>query len=143
MRLASKPIQRRKILVIEDEADIRDFLYMLLTRYDYEVETADSGLSGLAALARFTPDIVILDLAMPDMDGMTFLARRARIDRIKTVPVIILSARDRHGDVVDGLAAGATAYIAKPFDNAKLVATVRKLAGPAVAPAPACTRVSW
>ena len=143
MKIVANPIQRRRILVIEDEADIRNFLDMLFTRYDYEVETADCGLTGLAAFANFSPDIVILDLAMPDMDGMTFLARRAGIERIKNIPVVILSARDGHGDVVGAMEAGATAYIAKPFDNAKLLATVNKLVGPAVARAPASTRVSW
>lgn len=143
MKIDPRPGQRRKILIIEDDSDIRNFLKMLFAQYSYEVETSDSGLTGLASFAHFMPDIIILDLAMPDMDGMTFLARRGQIGRIKDIPILVLSARDGHGDVVGAMTAGAAAYIAKPFDNAKLLATVKKLAGPAIEPEAASTRVSW
>ena len=143
MKIDPRPSRRHKVLIVEDDSDIRNFLKMLFVQYGYEVETADSGLTGLASFAHFMPDIIILDLAMPDMDGMTFLARRGQIGRIKDIPVLVLSASDGHADVVGAMTAGATAYIAKPFDNAKLLASVKKLVGAPIVPEAASTRVSW
>ncbi len=111
-----------KILVIEDEPDIADFIRRGLTLKGYEVAAAASGEEGLDRAREFGPDLVVLDLMLPGMDGVE-VCRLLR--RESDLPIIMLTARDSLVDKVDGLDAGADDYITKPFAFDELLARVR------------------
>ncbi len=111
-----------RILVIEDESDISDFIRRGLTLKGYEVEAAASGEQGLDRAREFGPDLVILDLMLPGMDGVE-VCRLLR--RESDSPIIMLTARDALSDKVEGLEAGADDYITKPFAFDELLARVR------------------
>lgn len=111
-----------KILIIEDEEHINNLLKALLETNGYQVISANSCQSGKMFFASHRPDLVILDLGLPDFDGMTFL-KEIRKDTL--TPVIVLSARNSEKDKVDALNMGANDYVTKPFGSAELVARVR------------------
>jgi two-component system response regulator MprA len=114
-----------RVLVVDDEPALRDALESSLAFEGYEVTTASDGLEALDAIAEKSPDLVLLDIMMPRMDGLTTVRRlRARGD---TVPVLMLTARDAVGDRVTGLDVGADDYLAKPFELDELLARVRAL----------------
>jgi two-component system KDP operon response regulator KdpE len=110
------------ILVIEDEAPIRRFLKLSLTNHGYGFAEADTGKQGLMKVASERPDLVILDLGLPDMDGLE-VTRQLR--EWTTVPIIVLSARGQEKDKVAALDAGADDYLTKPFGVAELLARAR------------------
>ena len=127
---ADRP-RTRRVLLVEDDAGIRGFVADLLTDEGYEVLQAADGLEGLAALDRWRPDVIVLDLMMPRLDGFGFRARqRARPD-VSEVPVIVTSARQPIGPDVAALAPAAV--VPKPFDADALVALVGRLVGGGVA----------
>jgi DNA-binding response OmpR family regulator len=110
-----------KILLVEDDAQILRVLELELRHEGYEVETARDGLTGLERALK-EPDLVVLDLMLPKLDGMEVCARiRAK----STVPIIMLTAKDRIPDRVAGLDAGADDYLAKPFSIEELLARIR------------------
>lgn len=111
-----------RILVIDDEPQIRRALQTALTAHGYTVETAENGSLGLAAVATWTPDVVVLDLVMPVMDGFEVL-RQMR--PWSDVPVIVLSARGQEPDKVNALDQGADDYLTKPFGMGELLARLR------------------
>lgn len=111
-----------KILVIEDEENINNLLSVLLETNGYKVVSAKSCQNGQMLFVSHRPDLVILDLGLPDFDGMVFL-NEVRKDSL--TPVIVLSARTDEKDKVDALDIGANDYITKPFSSAELVARVR------------------
>lgn len=114
-----------RILVVDDEPAIRDALEMILTRRGYVVLFAGDGEEALGLVESQRPDLVILDVLLPFMDGLTACRRlRARGD---DVPVMMLTARDTIGDRVTGLETGADDYLAKPFATDELIARVRAL----------------
>lgn len=113
---------RYKILVIEDEDNINHLLTALLEAGGYQVISASTCKGGKMLFASHRPDLVLLDLGLPDSDGMTFLKD---IRRESLVPIIVLSARSDERDKVDALDFGANDYITKPFSSAELVARVR------------------
>lgn len=111
-----------KILVIEDEENINNLLTALLETNGYQVISAKSCQNGKMLFSSHRPDLVILDLGLPDFDGMTFL-KNVRKDSL--TPVIVLSARSDEEDKVGALDMGANDYVTKPFGSAELVARVR------------------
>jgi len=111
-----------KILIIEDEDHINNLLKNLLETNGYQVISTGTCQSGQMLFYSHRPDLVILDLGLPDSDGMTFL-RDTRKDSL--TPIIVLSARTDEKDKVDALDIGANDYITKPFGSAELVARVR------------------
>ncbi|NOZ29917.1 MAG: response regulator transcription factor [Chloroflexi bacterium] len=112
------------VLIIEDEANIADFLRRGLLYEGYSVEVAPDGETGLAAARDRPPDIVILDLMLPGIDGMEVCRRlRAASD----VPILMLTAKDAVPDRVAGLDAGADDYLVKPFDFEELLARLRAI----------------
>ncbi len=114
-----------RILVVDDEPAVRESLVSSLVFEDYEVETAVDGLDAIGRLDEARHDLVILDVLMPRLDGLTTCRRlRARGD---TLPVLMLTARDTIGDRVTGLDAGADDYLVKPFELDELLARVRAL----------------
>jgi two-component system alkaline phosphatase synthesis response regulator PhoP/two-component system response regulator VicR len=112
----------KKILVIDDEAAIRDLIELILKRENYQVKTAENGALGLKELGAFQPDLVILDLMLPDYSGYD-LCRE--IVKTSTIPVIMLSAKNEIIDKVLGLELGAEDYMTKPFDNRELLARIK------------------
>jgi two-component system response regulator MprA len=120
-----------KILIVEDEEQIASFLRRGLSYEGYEVETAADGASALAKARDARPDLVVLDLMLPGMDGLE-VCRRLRTAH-SSLPILILTARDSVSDRVQGLDAGSDDYMVKPFALAELLARVRALlrrAGP-------------
>ncbi len=120
-----------KILIVEDEEQIASFLRRGLTYEGYEVETAADGTSALGKARDARPDLVVLDLMLPGMDGLE-VCRRLRAAH-SSLPILILTARDSVSDRVQGLDAGSDDYMVKPFALAELLARVRALlrrAGP-------------
>ena len=113
------------ILIADDEPGIRDALESCLVFEGYEVRTAPDGRAALAEIERSRPDLVLLDVRMPGMDGLTACRRLRAHD--PHLPVLMLTARDMTGDRVAGLDAGADDYLAKPFELDELLARVRAL----------------
>ena len=114
-----------RVLVVDDEASIRESLERALRLEGFAVETAAGGLAALEAVARSPPAVIVLDVTMPDLDGVAVL-RRLRAGGVD-VPVCILSARDDVEDRVAGLQAGADDYLTKPFDFPELEARLHAL----------------
>jgi two-component system KDP operon response regulator KdpE len=110
------------IIVIEDEAQIRRFLRTSLTSEGYQVIEAETGKQGMAEAATRKPDLIILDLGLPDMDGVEVIKG---VRAWSSVPVIILSARSQERDKVSALDAGADDYLVKPFGVGELLARIR------------------
>ncbi|HEY0237293.1 MAG TPA: response regulator transcription factor [Friedmanniella sp.] len=110
-----------RILVVDDAASITEMLRLSLRFVGFEVATAGSGAEALAVAARFNPDLVLLDVMLPDTDGFTLL-RELRRDR--DLPVLFLTARDAVEDRVHGLTLGADDYVTKPFSLEEVVARV-------------------
>ncbi|HEY7487830.1 MAG TPA: response regulator transcription factor [Streptosporangiaceae bacterium] len=120
---ASSP--RARVLVVDDEPAVRESLTNSLEFEGYEVVTASDGLEALDKAEAEKPDLVVLDVLMPRLDGLTACRRlRARGD---TTPVLMLTARDMVGDRVTGLDAGADDYLVKPFELDELLARIRAL----------------
>ena len=116
-----------KVLIADDEPNIVISLEFLMKREGYEVAVAADGEAALRALAAETPDLVVLDVMLPRMNGFE-VCRRIRADpRLGGVKVVMLSARGRDSEVAKGLALGADAYVTKPFSTKDLVAQIRKL----------------
>jgi DNA-binding response OmpR family regulator len=110
-----------RILVVDDDDDIRGLLRTLLERAGHEVSDASDGREGLRELYAGSPDLVILDVAMPGLDGWATLER---IREVSDVPVLMLTARDAEVERVRGLKGGADDYVVKPFGRQELVARV-------------------
>ncbi len=111
-----------KVLIIEDDRNIASFIQTILETNGYQVLTAERCQQGMLVFASHMPDLVVLDLGLPDMDGVEFI-RQVRID--SAVPIIVLSARVDESDKVTALDLGANDYITKPFGTAELLARVR------------------
>ncbi|MFZ0996249.1 MAG: response regulator transcription factor [Candidatus Dormiibacterota bacterium] len=113
-----------RVLVVDDEPAITDFIELGLTREGFEVETAADGRAALTVVDRFAPDVVVLDVMMPRMDGIELTNVLAGDPRRG---LIILSARDETQDRIRGLDVGADDYLGKPFEFSELVARVRSV----------------
>ncbi|GII57155.1 DNA-binding response regulator [Planotetraspora thailandica] len=110
-----------KVLVVDDEPNIRTLLAQTLRLVSFEVRTAESGSHALTAVREFEPDIVVLDVMLPDLDGFE-VARR-----LGEVPVLFLTARDAVEDRVQGLSLGADDYVAKPFSLEEVVLRIKAI----------------
>jgi two-component system KDP operon response regulator KdpE len=111
-----------KVLIIEDEEPIRKFLRISLENHGYRFVEASTAADGLSRAADYQPELVILDLGLPDQDGMEVIRSLRQWSR---VPIIVLSARGREHDKIDALDAGADDYLTKPFSVGELLARVR------------------
>lgn len=115
-------VQKLSVLVIEDEKSICDFIAKTLNASDYKAVTAGSGKEGLAILTSALPDLVLLDLGLPDMDGIDIIKQTREWS---SLPIIVISARVQEREKVAALDAGADDYITKPFGKDELLARIR------------------
>ena len=113
-----------RVLIVEDDVDIADVLRRSLRNEGYEVRTSADGIEALDVAAGFVPDLVVLDLGLPGLDGVE-VCRRLRSDG--DVPILMLTARAETEDRVTGLDSGADDYLVKPFERKELLARIRAL----------------
>ena len=113
---------KEKVLIVEDELGIRNFIATILNANDYDAITASSGADAMSMVTSHCPDVLLLDLGLPDMDGME-IVRAVR--SWSNVPIVVISARNHERDKVEALDAGADDYITKPFGSAELLARIR------------------
>ena len=111
-----------RILIIDDETQIRRFLRVTLTGHGYVVKDVGTGKAGLDVVAKFSPDLVVLDLGLPDIDGVDVVRQLREWSK---VPVIILSVKEQETDKITALDAGADDYVTKPFGMGELLARIR------------------
>jgi len=119
----------KKILVIDDEADLREILQILLEDEGYEIKTAADGVQGLRSLNRFKPDLILLDISMPRMDGFEVLERLRAYPKTVQVPVIMLTARGKSTDILAAKKLKVLDYLIKPFQADELFNVVKKHIG--------------
>ncbi len=118
---------QERILVVEDEEDIQELIRYNLEKESYRVTCAGSGEAALESVVKDIPDLVILDLMLPGIDGLSVCRELRASDRSRTVPVLMLTAKDDEADIVTGLELGADDYMTKPFSPRVLLARVRAL----------------
>jgi len=114
-----------RILAVDDEQMLTDLLAMALRMEGWEVRTASSGLEALQVARDFEPDALVLDIMMPDLDGMSVLRRLRESGNL--VPVLFLTAKDAVGDRIAGLTAGGDDYVTKPFSLEEVIARLRAI----------------
>jgi two-component system alkaline phosphatase synthesis response regulator PhoP len=117
----------KKIMIADDERNIVTAIEFLLQRSGYEVRIANNGEDALKQLERFVPDLLLLDIMMPAINGYEVCQTIRQSAHLRHVKIIMLTARGRDADLAKGLALGADAYITKPFANADLLAKVKEL----------------
>jgi DNA-binding response OmpR family regulator len=116
-----------KILIVDDEPQLSSMLADVLSDAGYEAQTADNGRDALDAVRRDPPDLMLLDVQMPKLDGFEVAARLKSDPATAAIPIIMLSAMEGRGARVIGLESGAEEYLSKPFDQAELLARIRNL----------------
>ena len=119
---SGQPAKGPTVVVIEDEPQMRRFLRAALVSLGYRFHEAATGQDGLAEAATRQPDVIILHLGLPDLDGLEIIRR---VREWSTVPIIVLSARDQEGDMIKALDLGANDYMSKPFGVGLLLARLR------------------
>jgi two-component system KDP operon response regulator KdpE len=113
---------KTRILVIDDEPQIQKLLKISLKAHDFHIEVAENGILGIQAVTCFKPDLVLLDLSLPDIDGTEVIKR---LREWSTIPIIVLSVRGSEQDKVEALDLGADDYLTKPFNMSELFARIR------------------
>jgi DNA-binding response OmpR family regulator len=121
----------KRVLIVDDEANIVAALDYLLRRSGYEVSVAATGDEALRQVEAFAPDLVLLDVMMPQKSGYEVCRRIRERPEWAAVKVVMLSAKGREAEVSKGMSLGADLYVTKPFSNAELVARIRELLGDA------------
>ena len=117
----------KRVLVVDDETDILELVEYHLVREGYSVQLVETGESALKAVTRHPPDLVILDLMLPGLDGMEVCRRLKANGETRSIPVMMLTAKGEDSDIVSGLEVGADDYLSKPFSPRVLTARVRAL----------------
>ncbi len=127
---------KKSVLVVEDEEDIRELVSYHLLKEGYQVAGVGSGEEALATAAAQPPDLILLDLMLPDLDGLTVCQRLRSEPRTQSVPIVMLTAKGAESDIVGGLNLGANDYVTKPFSPKVLMARVRAVLRRQPAPPP-------
>ena len=123
--MISESAESHRVLVVDDEPNIVDVVSMALRFQGFEVDSAGTGAEALSQVQAFRPDLIVLDIMLPDMEGFE-VAKRLGAQRAK-VPIIFLTARDDTSDKVRGLTLGGDDYVTKPFSLEELVARIRSI----------------
>ena len=118
----SNTLSKNSILLIEDEENIRAFIYTALKNQGYKITTAATGAEGLHLSASLCPDLILLDLGLPDMDGVDVIGK---LRTWTATPIIVISARTNEHEKARALDCGADDYITKPFGTIELLARIR------------------
>jgi two-component system phosphate regulon response regulator PhoB len=118
-------MDKKKILVVEDEASIQELLKFNLERNSYLVEIAESGEDALDAVLSFSPDLILLDIMLPDINGLEVCRTVKMNPKTRHIPIIMLTALSEEADVVAGIELGADDYVTKPFSSRILLARVK------------------
>ena len=119
----------KKVLIVDDEPNIVAALEYLLEKSGYEVSVADNGEEALARVQSFSPDLVLLDVMMPRVNGYEVCRRMRERPDWKHIKIVMLSAKGRDVEVSKGVSLGADLYVTKPFSNVELVAKIGELLG--------------
>jgi CheY-like chemotaxis protein len=122
---------KKKILVVDDEPNIVDLLALVLRGEGYEVHTANNGVEALKSIPQVKPDLVILDVNMPQLDGWNVLSTIRSTESTRTLPVLMCTNRDLISDVERAEVLGATGYIPKPFEIERVVRKIHQVIGTA------------
>jgi DNA-binding response OmpR family regulator len=117
----------KRVLIVDDEVNIVISLEFLLEQAGYHVRVANNGEEGLEKIATFEPDLVLLDVMMPRMNGFEVCRRVRENPAWQDIKIIMLTAKGREVEITKGLALGANAYITKPFSTKELLAQVRQI----------------
>ena len=124
----------KRVLVVDDDQSIQRVLVQTLQLEGYEVATASDGVEALETLEGQLPDVVILDVMMPKLDGLDVLKRMRSDERTQTVPVILLTARSSQEDIWEGWQSGVDYYMTKPFDVEELLRFLSHVLNPPADP---------
>jgi CheY-like chemotaxis protein len=116
-----------RVLIVDDERSNRTLLEVMLEPEGYVLETAENGEKALAMVGSFAPDLILLDIMMPGMNGYVVTSRIRENPATKHIPIILLSALDDRNSKAHGLGAGADAFLGKPIDRAELCGHVKQL----------------
>ena len=119
-----------KVLIVEDEQSISSFISMILTANGYDTIIVNTGEEALTMISSHCPDLIVLDLGLPDMDGLEVLRS---VRKWSSLPIVVVSARNHERDKVEALDYGADDYLVKPFGTSELLARIRT---PSATPAP-------
>ena len=120
-------VSKKKILLIEDEPNVSELVKYRLEESNYEVDIAEDGYSALNKVRTFTPDLIILDLMLPKIDGYTVCRLLKFNDQFRHIPIIMFTARTNPDDERRGMECGADAYIPKPFEPKILLDRIKGL----------------
>jgi DNA-binding response OmpR family regulator len=127
---------RKRILVIDDDPEVRLSMQVRLKANGYDVVFAEDGVASIAETRKHNPDLIVLDLGLPAGDGFTVMERLRSNINMSSIPVIVVSGRDRHVNRTRALEAGAQAFLQKPFDSVQLLSVIRKALGETDRPRP-------
>ncbi len=120
---------KTKVLIIDDNHSILEYLKTVFSRYNFEIKTSNNGYDGLHEVAKFKPDIIFLDLMMPSIDGIQLLQLKKVLNDIKHIPVIVISANAGRNNVMAAIEAGAERVLAKPINIKQLKSAVDEVLG--------------
>jgi two-component system phosphate regulon response regulator PhoB len=123
----SRPMSRERILVVDDEEDLLELVSYNLGREGFRVECVATGEAALAAARKNLPDLIVLDLLLPSVDGLEICRRLKADEKTRHIPIIMLTAKSEESDMVTGLELGADDYMTKPFSPRVLLARVRAI----------------
>jgi DNA-binding response OmpR family regulator len=127
--LGSGAVAPPKILIVDDDADLRELLNIRLRRHGYDTAFATDGISAISVARRESPDVIILDLGLPAGEGYVVMERLRAIAELGAVPIVVVSGRTDAASRERALAAGAQAFIRKPFEAGAIVAAVERAVG--------------
>lgn len=127
--MESSSIGRKRVLIVDDEASLRTLVRANLEVDGLEVSEAVDGIEAMRMLAESQPDLILLDIMMPGKDGIEVLEDLAADEKLKGIPVILLTAKGEQEDLEKGAALGARGHITKPFDPEQMVRTVKAALG--------------
>jgi two-component system KDP operon response regulator KdpE len=122
-------MSNKKVLIVEDDADVRLGYHVLLKAHNYDTFLAVDGVSAVSEALKHQPDLIILDLGLPAGDGFTVLEWFRANMYLAAIPVIVVSARGLHGNKERALKAGAKAFVQKPWNDSELLAMIGRLVG--------------
>ena len=115
------------VLVVEDDSELRDMVCLMLKYKGFEVKGAEDGIDGLDVLSSWHPDLIVLDVMMPRMDGLTMCRQVRQVPETADLPIIMISGRTQGQVVKEGLAAGANKYMLKPMSLDALMQNIQEL----------------